>query len=246
MSPEIPYRYTGPRRTLDRTSSTRAAARRASRSTMKQLISHQLVKYLEDRGVEYLFGLCGHTNIAVLAALQGLEDQVRQHAARADRRAHRRRLRARQADHRRRAVAPRARADQRLDRRGQRGARLDPDGGDRRRHPEPLLRQASAPGGEPARRRVAVRDLPAVRQARLARRAARPVPRDHREGVPARRERPARAGAGLGADGHLLDGDRHRAVRAPATHTRSAAQAVDGRADRREDRARAGSRPSSR
>lgn len=36
---------------------------------MKRLISEQLVKYLEDRGVEYLFGLCGHTNIAVLAAL---------------------------------------------------------------------------------------------------------------------------------------------------------------------------------
>ncbi|NUZ08058.1 thiamine pyrophosphate-dependent enzyme [Piscinibacter koreensis] len=38
---------------------------------MKQSISKQLVKYLEDRGVEYLFGLCGHTNIAVLAALEG-------------------------------------------------------------------------------------------------------------------------------------------------------------------------------
>jgi acetolactate synthase-1/2/3 large subunit len=36
---------------------------------MKQLISKQLVRYLEDRGVEYLFGLCGHTNIAVLAEL---------------------------------------------------------------------------------------------------------------------------------------------------------------------------------
>jgi len=35
----------------------------------KDLISHQLVKYLEDRGVEHIFGLCGHTNIAVLAAL---------------------------------------------------------------------------------------------------------------------------------------------------------------------------------
>ena len=35
----------------------------------KDLISHQLVKYLEERGVEYVFGLCGHTNIAVLAAL---------------------------------------------------------------------------------------------------------------------------------------------------------------------------------
>ncbi|HXE49141.1 MAG TPA: thiamine pyrophosphate-binding protein [Ramlibacter sp.] len=37
---------------------------------MKDLISHQLVKYLEHRGVEHIFGLCGHTNIAVLAALE--------------------------------------------------------------------------------------------------------------------------------------------------------------------------------
>ncbi|RAK22029.1 acetolactate synthase-1/2/3 large subunit [Anoxybacillus vitaminiphilus] len=37
---------------------------------MKELISHQLVKYLENRGVEHIFGLCGHTNIAVLAALE--------------------------------------------------------------------------------------------------------------------------------------------------------------------------------
>ena len=34
-----------------------------------ELISKQLVSYLEQRGVEYIFGLCGHTNIAVLAAL---------------------------------------------------------------------------------------------------------------------------------------------------------------------------------
>lgn len=37
---------------------------------MKDLISHQLVKYLENRGIEYVFGLCGHTNIAVLTALE--------------------------------------------------------------------------------------------------------------------------------------------------------------------------------
>lgn len=37
---------------------------------MKDLISHQLVKYLEYRGVEHIFGLCGHTNIAVLATLE--------------------------------------------------------------------------------------------------------------------------------------------------------------------------------
>jgi acetolactate synthase-1/2/3 large subunit len=39
-------------------------------TAVKDLISHQLVKYLEDRGVEHIFGLCGHTNIAVLAALE--------------------------------------------------------------------------------------------------------------------------------------------------------------------------------
>ena len=37
---------------------------------MKDLVSHQLVKYLEDRGIEHIFGLCGHTNIAVLSALE--------------------------------------------------------------------------------------------------------------------------------------------------------------------------------
>jgi acetolactate synthase-1/2/3 large subunit len=36
---------------------------------VKKLISEQLVAYLEARGVEHIFGLCGHTNIAVLAAL---------------------------------------------------------------------------------------------------------------------------------------------------------------------------------
>jgi len=37
---------------------------------MKEQVARQLVTYLEDRGVEYIFGLCGHTNIAVLAALE--------------------------------------------------------------------------------------------------------------------------------------------------------------------------------
>ena len=36
---------------------------------MEALISTQLVKYLEARGVTHVFGLCGHTNIAVLAEL---------------------------------------------------------------------------------------------------------------------------------------------------------------------------------
>src|SRR4030095_2193812 len=42
----------------------------ACRSTaMKYSIANQLVTFLEQRGVEYVFGLCGHTNIAVLAEL---------------------------------------------------------------------------------------------------------------------------------------------------------------------------------
>ena len=36
---------------------------------MEDLVSHQLVRYLEARGIRHIFGLCGHTNIAVLTAL---------------------------------------------------------------------------------------------------------------------------------------------------------------------------------
>ena len=42
-----------------------------ARDLKQILVSHQLVKYLEARGIEHIFGLCGHTNIAVLAALAG-------------------------------------------------------------------------------------------------------------------------------------------------------------------------------
>ncbi|HWP51379.1 MAG TPA: thiamine pyrophosphate-binding protein [Clostridia bacterium] len=37
---------------------------------MKKLLSYQIVDYLERRGVEYVFGLCGHTVIAMLDALE--------------------------------------------------------------------------------------------------------------------------------------------------------------------------------
>ena len=37
---------------------------------MKDLVSNQMIRYLEARGVEHIFGLCGHTNIAFLAALE--------------------------------------------------------------------------------------------------------------------------------------------------------------------------------
>jgi len=36
---------------------------------MKDSVANLLVTYLERRGIEHIFGLCGHTNIAVLAAL---------------------------------------------------------------------------------------------------------------------------------------------------------------------------------
>jgi acetolactate synthase-1/2/3 large subunit len=37
---------------------------------VKKQVSYQLVDYLERRGVEYIFGLCGHTVIAMLDALK--------------------------------------------------------------------------------------------------------------------------------------------------------------------------------
>lgn len=52
-------------------------------------VAAHLVRYLERRGVRYIFGLCGHTNIAVLSALDGSSirfvnvrhEQVAAHAA---------------------------------------------------------------------------------------------------------------------------------------------------------------------
>lgn len=37
---------------------------------MKDLVSTQITRYLESRDVTHVFGLCGHTNIALLAALE--------------------------------------------------------------------------------------------------------------------------------------------------------------------------------
>ena len=57
---------------------------------MKDSVANQLVKYLEGRGVRHIFGLCGHTNIAVLSALAKSEsikfvnvrhEQIAAHAA---------------------------------------------------------------------------------------------------------------------------------------------------------------------
>ena len=101
---------------------------------MKATIAEQLVKYLEARGVKHIFGLCGHTNIAVLAALSKSRkikfintrhEQIAAHAADGYARATNKTSVV--LSH----LSPRA--HQRRHRRGQRRARLDPDGGDRRR-----------------------------------------------------------------------------------------------------------------
>ncbi|WP_372841211.1 thiamine pyrophosphate-binding protein [Phaeovulum sp.] len=55
----------------------------------KDLIAPQLVRYLEGRGVRHVFGLCGHTNIAVLSAMANSQlqfvnvrhEQIAAHAA---------------------------------------------------------------------------------------------------------------------------------------------------------------------
>ncbi|MEX3007604.1 thiamine pyrophosphate-binding protein [Hoeflea sp. TYP-13] len=39
------------------------------KDTADRTVAEHLVDYLEQRGVEHVFGLCGHTNIAVLAAM---------------------------------------------------------------------------------------------------------------------------------------------------------------------------------
>lgn len=56
---------------------------------MKALVSKQLVRYLEARGVTHIFGLCGHTNIALLTEIgksnirfvNSRHEQVAAHAA---------------------------------------------------------------------------------------------------------------------------------------------------------------------
>ena len=56
---------------------------------MKDTVANHFVRYLERRGVKHVFGLCGHTNIAVLTAMADSKvqfvnvrhEQVAAHAA---------------------------------------------------------------------------------------------------------------------------------------------------------------------
>ena len=59
------------------------------KDTANKTVAEHVVTYLEKRGVEHVFGLCGHTNIAVLAAMADSEidfvtvrhEQIASHAA---------------------------------------------------------------------------------------------------------------------------------------------------------------------
>lgn len=37
---------------------------------MTELVTHEMIRYLEGRGIKHIFGLCGHTNIAFLSELE--------------------------------------------------------------------------------------------------------------------------------------------------------------------------------
>ena len=209
---------------------------------MKDKVANQLVKYLEDRGVEYVFGLCGHTNIAVLSAIEKSKitfvntrhEQVAAHAA--DGYARAKNQTAVVLSHLGPGLTNAATGVANA------VARFRADGGDRRRHSHPLLRQASASGSEHACGCRAVRDLPPVRQARLARGAARPVSGDPGEGIFAGGKRPSGASAGGRADGHLLGRGGRGPVRTAAPQHQEAV--ASRRSTRR--RRRPSSRPSAR
>ena len=171
-------------------------------------VAEQLVDYLQDRGVNHIFGLCGHTNIAVLAALEHSpiefvnvrHEQVASHAADAYARVTRQSQRP--------AQPSQPGTHQRSDRSGERRGGLHPHGGDIRRRPFVLFRQAPSPRSQPALRWGSIRDLPTVREAGLESRNTGVVPRDDRKGFCSRRIGPARPGPRRCPDEHLLGENR--------------------------------------
>ena len=142
-------------------------------TTETRIAAYLLTDYLERLGVEVVFGLCGHTVIALLDALG--KSRIRFVSTRHEQ------VAAHAADGYARATGKPGvllthlgpGPDQRRDRRRQRRARFDSDGRDRRRRPVVLLRPPSASGSQPPPGRRPVPDLPAVLQARLPRRPRR-------------------------------------------------------------------------
>ena len=162
------------------------------------------VECLEALGVDTLFGLCGHTVIGFMDALFGSKinlinfrhEQFAAHAADGYFR----------VTHKPGVLMTHLGPGLTNAVTGVANAALDSSahGGDRRRHPDPAFRTGRAPGGQGARRRHAVRDLQAVRQAHLARAERRGDPRHRRPRLQRRHLGPPRAGADRRADGHLL------------------------------------------
>ena len=185
----------------------------------------------------HLRALRSHEHRSARGPREERQHLLRQRASRADRRARGGRLRAGDEASGGRADPLGPGSDERHHGCGQRRARLDPDGGDRRRRAEPLLRQAPASGDQPPRRCRPVRDLPALRQAGVARRPAAPHRRGAGQGVHPRGERAPRTRSRGRADGRVLGRDRRRAVRQGAQQHPLAREAQPRRGGRRADRA---------
>ena len=127
------------------------------RTTGTRISSYLLVEYLERLGVDVIFGLCGHTNIALLDALS--KSRIRFITSRHEQ------VSAHSADGYARAsgkpgvvlthLGPGI--DERRHRRRERRARFHSDGRHRRRHPMLLLRSPSASGIQPPSGRGPVR-----------------------------------------------------------------------------------------
>ena len=151
-----------------------------------------LVALLERYGVRYVFGTCGHTNIAVLDALAAARSSSSSPGTSrpppmppTDTPA--------PPGNPACPAARRPRHDERGHRRCHRGPGFGTAGRDNRRHPVLPVRAAPAPRGQPPRRRRPDRGVPAVRQAGPAPAPGRGPAPVHRARVLVGHLRPARA-----------------------------------------------------
>ena len=187
-----------------------------------RIAAYQLTDYLERIGVEVVFGLCGHTVIALLDALgksrikfiSTRHEQIAAHAA----------------DGYARATGKPGVVLSHLGpgltnaATGVANAALDsvPDGRDRRRRAVVFSRAPSPSGNQPAPRREPAGDLPAVLQARVSGGSAGGFAADHGTRVSSGPNGPSGARAGGRADGHLLGRPAERRVFESTAHDRAA------------------------
>ena len=182
---------------------------------MRPSVADHVVGFLGDRGVELAFGLCGHTNISLLAALERRRvPRIRDHASRAGRGPRCGRLCTCVGSPRGRPPPRRTRADERGDGRGHGVLRLDPDARHRRRRAVVLRGSRPAPGGQPPPRCRPGGCVRAIRQARLARASRRPGAADAGARLGPGPRRTARTGPRIDPHGHprRAPGGRDRAA----------------------------------